>query len=187
MSRQIDLIYGSRRRAAADREELTRVSPSAGWPWPPSSCSYLGRIRRRQLGPVFVLTWRTPLDPAASSTTVGAAPPIGPWSVGGRGGCGWPRLPFYRFLPWPDPPTGSDPPVSSTAWRQDDPAEPPPPPTEPPHPAFHTASGHPTPLALAFVSRCLAPWRTMLVVPVDRGGGKQERDKGVGWVSILCT
>jgi hypothetical protein len=112
---------------------------------------------------------------------------IGPWSVGGRGGCGWPRLPFYRFLPWPDPPTGSDPPVSSTAWRQDDPAEPPPPPTEPPHPAFHTASGHPTPLALAFVSRCLAPWRTMLVVPVDRGGGKQERDKGVGWVSALCT
>ena len=39
--------------------------------------------------------------------TVGAAPPTGPWPVGGRGG-GWPRLPVYRFLPWRDPPMGSN-------------------------------------------------------------------------------
>jgi len=48
---------------------------------------------------LVVLPRRTPLDPAASSTTDGVAPPARPWHPGGRGGRAWPRLPFYRFFP----------------------------------------------------------------------------------------
>ena len=64
---------------------------------------------------LHILSWQTPLDPAASSTTDGVAPPARPWHPGGRSGRAWQRLPFYRFFPGEIRcrPSGSGAPASS--------------------------------------------------------------------------